>query len=173
MAKKKPEILEDDELPADDSVEADDNPSEVETETQNDAAEAERERYLRLAAEFDNFRKRAVKEREALYNNARIDTIAQLLPVYDNLERALKQECADEAFYKGVEMTMIQLLEIFESLGVTPIAALGETFDPNVHNAVMSVENPELGEKIVAEELHKGFMLGDRVIRFSTVIVAN
>ena len=132
---------------------------------------AERDRYLRLAAEYDNFRKRSAKEREMIYNDARADTITRLLPVYDNLERALKVECADEAFYKGVEMTMTQLTEIFESLDVVPIPAVGEPFDPNRHNAVMTVENPELKEKIVVEEYQRGFMLGQRVIRFSTVVV--
>ena len=108
-----------------------------------------------------------------IYCDARIDTISKLLPVYDNLERALKMECADEAFYKGVEMTKTGLLEIFESMDVLPIPAVGEPFDPNHHNAVMTIENPEFGSKIIAEELHKGFMLGDKIIRFSTVIVAN
>ena len=134
---------------------------------------AERDRYLRLAAEYDNYRKRSAKEREMTYSDARADAITRLLPVYDNLERALKMECADEAFYKGVEMTMTQLTEILDSMDVSQIPATGETFDPNRHNAVMAVENPELGEKVIAEEYQKGFMLGDRVIRHSTVVVAN
>ena len=131
------------------------------------------DKYLRLAAEYKNFRDRSAKERDNIYSDARMDTISRLLPVYDNLERALKMECADEAFYKGVEMTMTGLLEIFESMDVRPIPAAGEPFDPNHHNAVMTIENPKLGSKIVAEELQKGFMLGDKVIRFSTVVVAN
>jgi len=139
---------------------------------QNELA-AERDKYLRLAAEYDNFRKRSIKERESLYGNARADTITRLLPVYDNLERALKMECADEAFYKGVEMTMTQLTEIFEGMNVKQIPAAGEVFDPNRHDAVMSVEDPGLGEKIVKEECKKGFMLGERIIRHSTVVVAN
>ena len=134
---------------------------------------AERDRYLRLAAEYDNYRKRSIKEREMIYDNARADVITKLLPVYDNLERALKMECGDEAYYKGVEMTMTQLTEILRQMNVVPIPAVGEQFDPNRHNAVMTIENPDLGEKIVAEEYQKGFMLGDRVIRFSTVVVAN
>ena len=138
-----------------------------------DALATERDKYLRLAAEYDNFRKRSAKEREAVYGDARADAITRLLPVYDNLERALKTSCEDEAFYKGVELTMTQLVEILENMGVTPITAIGEPFDPNMHNAVMSIENPELGEKIIAEEYQKGFMLGDRVLRFSTVVVAN
>ena len=134
---------------------------------------AERDKYLRLAAEYDNYRKRSAKEREMIYAEARADAITRLLPVYDNLERALKAECSDEAFYKGVEMTMTQLTEIMESLGVMPIPSVGEQFDPKCHNAVMTIENPELGEKIISEEYQRGFMLGDRVIRFSTVVVAN
>jgi len=133
----------------------------------------ERDKYLRLAAEYDNFRKRSAKEREKVYSDARIDTVTRLLPVYDNIERALKMECADEAFYKGVELTMTQLSEIFQDMNVLPISAVGEPFDPNRHNAVMSIEDPQLGEKVVAAEYQKGFMLGDRVIRFSTVVVAN
>ena len=135
--------------------------------------ELQRDRYLRLAAEYDNHRKRSAKEREATYIDARVDVIAKLLPVYDNLLRALQTECSDEAFYRGVEMTMTQLTEILENIGVVPILSVGEPFDPNKHNAVVTIEDPEFGEKIVAEEFQKGFMLGDRVIRFSTVAVAN
>ena len=142
-------------------------------ESAQDELAAERDRYLRLAAEYDNFRKRSAKELKTTYNDARADTITKLLPVYDNLERALKMECSDEPFYKGVEMTMTQLDEILESMGVVYIEAAGEPFDPNLHNAVAAIEDPGLGEKIVAEEYQKGFMLGDRVIRFSTVVVAN
>lgn len=134
---------------------------------------AERDKYLRLAAEYENFRRRSAKERDKTYSDARVESISRLLPVYDNLERALKMECSDEAFYKGVDMTMTQLKEILGGMGVRDIPAVGEPFDPNRHNAVMTIENPELGEKIVAEEFQKGFMLGDRVIRHSTVVVAN
>ena len=134
---------------------------------------AEKDKYLRLAAEYDNFRKRSIKEREMIYSDARTDTITRLLPVYDNLERALTMECADEAFYKGIEMTMTGLSEILENMDVKRIEAVGTQFDPNRHNAVTTINNPDLGEKIVAEEFQKGFMLGDRIIRFSTVVVAN
>ena len=137
---------------------------------QNELA-AERNNYLRLAAEYDNFRKRSAREREKTYSDARIDVISKLLPVYDNLERALKMECSDESFYKGVEMIMTQLTDTLGSLGVKEIPAVGQPFDPNLHNAVMSIEKPELGENMIAEEIQKGFTLGDRVIRFSTVVV--
>ena len=150
-----------------------DEPPADPAEVLQEELKAERDKYLRLAAEYDNYRKRSGKERESIYNDARADTITRLLPVYDNLERALKMECSDEAYYKGVEMTMTQLTELLEGMGVRPITAVGEPFDPNRHNAVMSVENPELGEKIVSEEFQKGFLLGERVIRFSTVVVAN
>ena len=134
---------------------------------------AEKEKYLRLAAEYDNYRKRSVKEREMIYNDARTGVISKLLPVYDNLERALKNECTDESFYKGVEMIKTQLTETFNEMGVLEIPAVGEPFDPNLHNAVMSITDPNLGENTIAEEYQKGFLLGDRVIRFSTVVVAN
>ena len=148
----------------------------ADTESQESLANelaAERDKYLRLAAEYDNYRKRSSKEREMIYTDARTGVISKLLPVYDNLERALKMECTDESFYKGVEMIMTQLTETFNDMGVKEIPAVGEPFDPNLHNAVMTIENPELGENIIAEEYQKGFTLGDRVIRFSTVVVAN
>jgi len=134
---------------------------------------AEHDRYLRLAAEYDNFRKRNQKEREALYTDIRSDTILKLLPVYDNLARALSHETADEAYKKGVEMTMNQFRDILGKMGVSEITAVGETFDPLRHNAVMHVEDERYGENIVIEEFEKGFMLGDKVIRFSMVKVAN
>lgn len=133
----------------------------------------EKDKYLRLAAEYDNFRKRSAKEREMIYSDARTDVISKLLPVYDNLERALKTECSDESFYKGVEMIMTQLTEMLSDIGVQLIPAVGEQFDPNLHNAVMSIEDPNLGANVIAEEYQKGFILGDRVIRFSTVVVSN
>ena len=134
----------------------------------------EKDKCLRVMAEYDNFRKRSQKERENIYADVRADTIVKILPVYDNLERALKQDTADEAFRKGVEMTMTQLREIFTALGVAEIDAKpGDKFDPNIHNAVMHVEDDSLGEGVVVEEFQKGFCLGDKVIRFSVVKVAN
>ncbi len=137
------------------------------------ALSAEKDRYLRLAAEYDNYRKRSQKERENVYADAKADTVLALLPVYDNLERALKAECSDPAFYKGVEMTMDQLMGIFGKLGVEVIEAAGQPFDPALHNAVMHVEDESLGENVVAEEFQKGFKLNDKVIRFAMVKVAN
>ena len=134
---------------------------------------AEKDKFLRLAAEYDNYRKRSQKEREAVFADVRVDTVVRLLPVYDNLKRALSQSCEDESFYKGVEMTMTQLLEILEGMGVSVIKAMGEPFNPELHNAIMSIEDAELGENIVKEDVQSGFVLGERVIRFASVIVAN
>ena len=137
------------------------------------ALAAEKDKYLRLAAEYDNYRRRSQKEKENTYSDGKADTVLQLLPVYDNLARALKAECSDPNFYKGVEMTMTQLLGIFEKLGVTPIEAEGQPFDPAEHNAVVHVEDEALGENVVVEEFQKGFKLNDKVIRFAMVKVAN
>lgn len=153
---------------------AEETPAEPTKEEQLEAElNAEHDRFLRLAAEYDNFRKRTQKEREALYTDVKANTVASLLPVYDNLERALAAECTDEAFYKGVEMTMNQLKSIFESIGVSEIPAVGEKFDPNFHNAVMQVESEDAESGTIVAEFQKGFKLGDKIIRFSMVQVAN
>jgi molecular chaperone GrpE len=141
--------------------------------TQEELIQAEKDKYMRLAAEYDNFRKRSQRERDAIYQQVKSDTVLKILPVYDNLARALSLTCADEAFFKGIEMTMTQLLNIFEELGVKPIDALGQKFDANLHNAVMHVEDDEHGESEIVEEFQKGFTLGDKVIRHSMVKVAN
>ena len=134
---------------------------------------AQQDRYLRLAAEYDNFRKRSQKEKESLWADAKADTVAAFLPVYDNLARAIQQSTADEAYKKGVEMTMNQLNEVLKKLGVEQIDALGQPFDPTVHNAVMHIEDEALGENTVAEVFQAGFKLGDKVIRCAMVKVAN
>ena len=131
------------------------------------------DQHLRLAAEYDNYRKRTTKEKETIYQDAKLDTIAKFLDIYDNLERALKQDTADEAYKKGVEMTMNQLKEILSKLGITEIPALGQPFDPNLHNAVMHVEDESLGENVVAAVFQAGFQCGEKVIRFAMVQVAN
>ena len=131
------------------------------------------DRYLRLCAEYDNFRKRSQKEKDALYGDIKANTVSAFLPVYDNLERALKQGTEDEAYRKGVEMIMTQFCSTLEKLGVTPIECLGEKFDPTLHNAVMHVDDEEKGENEIVEVFQKGFKLGDKVIRFAMVKVAN
>ena len=134
---------------------------------------AEHDMYLRLAAEFDNFRKRTVKEKEASYGNGKADTLAKLLPVYDNLERALNQPTEDAAYKKGVELTMNELLKIFGSLGVEVFGNPGDVFDPNLHNAVMHTEDESLGENTISMVFQKGFKMGDKIVRFAMVQVAN
>ena len=134
---------------------------------------AEHDSYLRLAADYDNFRKRTTKEKEQSYSNGRADAVAKLLPVYDNLERALNQPTQDEAYKKGVEMTMTGLKEVLTKLGIEEIPALGETFDPNFHNAVMHVEDESAGENTIVDVFQAGFKSGDKVIRFAMVKVAN
>ena len=128
---------------------------------------------LRLAAEYDNFRKRTAKEKEQSYTNGKSDAVAKLLPVYDNLERALNQPTEDAAYKKGVEMTMTELVKIFTGLGVEIFGAVGDEFDPNIHNAVMHTEDESLGENTIAMVFQKGFKIGDKVVRFAMVQVAN
>ena len=134
---------------------------------------AEHDTYLRLAAEFDNFRKRTAKEKDQSYGNGKADAIAKLLPIYDNLERALNQPTEDAAYKKGVELTMNELVKIFTSLGVEIFGAPGDSFDPNLHNAVMHTEDESLGENVIAQVFQKGFKVGDKIVRFAMVQVAN
>ena len=139
--------------------------------TLEEQLDAEREKFLRLAAEYDNFRKRSVKERESLYRTAKADTVTKLLPVYDNMSRALETPCSDEAYFKGVEMTTTLFTELLTSLGVEDIPAVGEVFDPERHNAVSqaSVEDAESG--VITAEFQKGFTIDGKVIRHSMVQV--
>ena len=135
--------------------------------------EAEHDSFLRLAAEYDNFRKRSQKEKDQSYANGRADAVAKLLPVYDNLERALNQETQDSAYKKGVEMTMNELVKIFTGLGVEIFGTVGDSFDPNLHNAVMHTEDESLGENVISQVFQKGFKVGEKVVRFAMVQVAN
>ena len=134
---------------------------------------AANDRYLRICAEYDNFRRRSQKEKDGLYGDIKADTIQKFLPVYDNLERALKQGTEDEAYRKGVEMIMTQFESTLEKLGVTVIESLGQTFDPALHNAVMHVDDEAKGENEIVEVFQQGFKLGEKVIRFAMVKVAN
>ena len=133
----------------------------------------EHDTYLRLAAEFDNFRKRTIKEKDQSYSNGKCDAVEKLLPVYDNLERALQQETEDAAFKKGVEMTMTQLVSILNGLGVDIFGNTGDAFDPNIHNAVMHTEDDSVEENTITQVFQKGFKLGDKIVRFAMVQVAN
>ena len=168
MAEMEKEI---NETPAEETVETAE--AAVETNPWEEKYNAEREAHLRIAAEYDNFRKRTVKEKEASYGNGKADAVAKMLPVYDNLERALNQPTEDAAYKKGVEMTMNELIKIFTSLGVEIFGEVGDTFDPNLHNAVMHIENEELPENSLAAVFQKGFKIGDKVVRFAMVQVAN
>lgn len=131
------------------------------------------DRYLRLCAEYDNFRRRSQKEKDNLYGDVKAEAVRQFLPVYDNLERALAQSTEDEAYRRGVEMIMTQFTSTLEKLGVERIESQGEKFDPSFHNAVMHVDDEEKGENEIVEVFQQGFRLGDKIIRFAMVKVAN
>ena len=132
-----------------------------------------KDRHTRLIAEFDNLKKRSAKERENLYNSIICDIITPLLPVVDNLEHAVVQETTDEEYKKGIEMVLKQFKDILASQNVKEIEAVGKPFDPSIHEAVSMVQDENLGEKIVASEYRKGYMIGNKVIRHSMVVVAN
>ena len=170
MSKKEKETVE---TPVEETVEEVATEVTSEIDPWEEKYNAERDAHLRVAAEFDNFRKRTIKEKEASYGNGKADAVAKMLPVYDNLERALNQPTEDAAYKKGVEMTMNELVKIFTGLGVEIFGDVGDTFDPNLHNAVMHVENEELGENTIAQVFQKGFKIGDKVVRFAMVQVAN
>ena len=171
MAKKEKKAVE--ETPVEEIVEETVPEEMPEVNPFEEKYNAEHDAHLRLAAEFDNFRKRTVKEKEQSYGNGKADAVSKMLPVYDNLERALNQETSDAAYKKGVEMTMNELVKIFTGLGVEIFGNVGDEFDPNLHNAVMHVENEELGENVIAQVFQKGFKIGDKVVRFAMVQVAN
>ena len=136
--------------------------------------ETVKDQDTRLAAEYDNYRKRTAKEKESIYQDAKIDTIQEFLAVYDNLERAVATEGGDDSPHKkGMEMIFVQYKKILEKLGVTEIEAKGQPFDPNRHNAVMHIDDENLGENVVAQVFQAGFMLGDKVVRHAVVQVAN
>ena len=134
---------------------------------------AERDKYLRLLAEYDNFRRRSAKERENIYTDVRCETLKKFLPVYDSLSRALAQTPEDDACRKGLEMIMTQYEKSLEQLGVVMIEAVGQPFDANLHNAVMHIEDENYGENVIVEEFEKGFKIGDKILRYSMVKVAN
>ena len=131
------------------------------------------DRLKRLMAEFENFKKRSSKEREGLYNSLVADIVTSFLPVQDNLEKAITAQTADEGFKQGIELVTKQISDIFKKFGVEEIETCGKPFDPEVHEAVSMVEDETLGEKIVKEELRKGYKIGNKVIRHAMVVVAN
>ena len=187
MSKKKTPKMEDpvDEAQAEaaeQAAEAQEDEAQEAAEPAEPAAEPElqakfddlNDRFMRMAAEYDNFRKRSQREREGIHADAVAYAAKALLPTVDNLERAVKAETEDAEYKKGVEMTYSQLLEAFKGLGVTLIeSAPGTAFDPNFHNAVMHVEDEAFGENEIAEVFQQGFQIGDKVIRHAMVKVAN
>ena len=148
----------------------------VETEEQNLQKELDEknQQFLRLCAEYDNFRKRSQKEKQDIYTSSQAEIVKELLPVLDNFDRAEEnKECSFEDYKKGIDLIFTQLGEILKKLGIEAYGARGDEFDPNIHNAVMTVEDPELGENQVASVFSKGYKLGDRIIREAVVQVAN
>ena len=131
------------------------------------------DRYKRMLAEFENYKKRSQKERESLYSSILGEVIEVILPVVDNLENAVKVETKDEEYKKGIELVLKQLQDVLTSKGVEEIKAVGETFDPELHEAVSSIQDENLGEKEITQEYRKGYKIGDKVIRHSMVVVAN
>ena len=131
------------------------------------------DRYKRILAEFENFKKRSAKEREGLYNSILSDVIEVILPVVDNLENAAKVETKDESYKQGIELVLKQFKDVLKSKGVEEIKAVGETFDPSLHEAVSSIQDDEKGEKEIVQEYRKGYKIGNKVIRHSMVVVAN
>ncbi len=134
------------------------------------------DKYLRTLAEYDNFKKRTQREKEAIYKDSVGDAVTSLLPVLDNFERAMASfddESKDTEFYKGMEMIFNQTKDAFSKLGVTPVEAVGKEFNPELHNAVMHIDDDAYGENIIVEEFQKGYTYHDKVIRYSMVKVAN
>ena len=148
---------------------------EAELEALKAELSAEQDKYTRLYAEYDNFRRRSAKEREGVYSDAYCDALTQLLPILDNMERAAQftAEDAESPMAKGLELTLKSFIETMNKMGVYEIEALGKEFDPNLHNAVMHVEDETAGENVVVEVFMKGYAKGDKVLRYAMVKVAN
>ncbi len=157
-----------------DSKKTEKNTAESETEKLQKELAASKEAHIRTLAEYDNYRKRSTKEKQAAYGDAKADCIKELLPMMDNFERAISAEATDvEGFKKGVEMIFKNFGDVLSKLGVEAFGEKGEKFDPNIHNGVMHVEDEELPENSVAEVFSKGYKLGDRILRPAMVKVAN
>lgn len=148
--------------------------SQAELEKLKQECAQEKDRFMRLAAEYDNFRKRSQREKESAYGDAKAQTLAQILPVIDNFERAATNTDASlEDYAKGISMTFNQLMEIFKKLEVEPYGEPGDSFDPQIHSAVMHVEDDSLGENVITDVFQKGYRMGDRILRHAMVKVAN
>ena len=142
-------------------------------ETQKIQLDESEDRLKRVAAEFDNYKKRSAKEKDGLYNSLIADIVSNFLPILDNLEKAAQTETKDEEYKKGIELVLKQFKDVLSAKGVTEIESVGKTFDPELHEAVSSIQDETKGEKEIVQEYRKGYMIGNRVIRHSMVIVAN
>ena len=177
MAKEKknaseaPEVKETEKAAAEETAAADERDAIIE-ELNKKLADAN-DKYLRTVAEYDNFRKRSQKEKEAIFSDSKTDIISKFLPVIDNFERASAADTDLEGYKKGIEMTVNQLLEVFTAFGVEAFGAKGDEFDPNIHNGVMHIDDETFGENVISDVYMKGYKMGDKVIRHATVIVAN
>ena len=147
--------------------------SKKQIESQKVQIDETEDRLKRVAAEFDNYKKRNTKEREGLYNSLIADIVSNFLPILDNLEKAVEAETKDEEYKKGIELVLKQFKDVLSARGVTEIETVGKTFDPELHEAVSSVQDASKGEKEIVQEYRKGYMIGNKVIRHSMVIVAN
>lgn len=170
--KENKEILENDVKKEEEKIESNKTKKEQEIVPKSEYDELD-DRYKRILAEFENFKKRSGKERENLYNSILSDVVEIMLPILDNLENAAKVETKDEEYKKGIELVLKQFQDTLKSKGVEEIKAMGETFDPELHEAVSSVQDDTKGEKEIVQEYRKGYKIGSKVIRHSMVVVAN
>ncbi len=171
MADKKENEELENEISSEETTKKDTNKNELQSKQQE--LDELTDRYKRILAEFENHKKRSQKEREGLYNSILGDIIEVILPILDNLENAVKVETSDENYKKGIELVLKQFQDVLKSKGVEEIKALGETFDPELHEAVSSIQDDSKGEKEIVQEYRKGYKIGHKVIRHSMVVVAN
>lgn len=171
MSEKNKENLEEEKLHNEENLQETEKNETV--EKQKEELEELTDRHKRVLAEFENFKKRSQKERENLYNSVLADIISGMLPAIDNLENAVKAECKDEGYKQGVELVQKQFVEFLNKHNVQAIESIGETFDPSIHEAVGSIQDPEKGVQEIVQEYRKGYKIGSKVIRHSMVVVAN
>lgn len=178
MPETKNQAPEQEELPEEGTEEASAQPTpeeqpKSEADQLKEQLNALNDKYVRILAEYDNFRKRSQKEKDAIYPRAAADTVEKFLPIIDNFERAMSSPCGDETFKKGMDMIFQSFMDTLSALNVEIIGAPGETFDPQLHNAVMHIEDENYGENVIVQVLQKGYRIGDRVVRYAMVQVAN
>lgn len=176
---EKDQVLENETTPEEKELPAGENEATENTAEADQTAKLQQEladandRYVRLVAEYDNYRKRTAREKDSIYPDAVANTLKEILPVLDNFERALEAPCSDEEFKKGMTMIHEGLVSVLTRLGVEPIGVVGEEFDPNRHNAVMHVDDESLGKNVVAQIFQKGYRIGDKILRYAMVQQAN